>query len=297
VLTTVAACGAVPFERIAARPADDGPVPVDYPLAEVLRLIPAGGSDALFYGFCAVALVGLVASYHGLLYGSSRQLFALGRDGFLPVGLGAVNPSRRTPVAALAATSLLTAGFEVANLWFEQAVAAAVLVAGFAALVLYLLSMGALARLRRREPGLLAGYRAPLGWWLPLGVVVLSAVALLIYPRIDATGVVVPAAVGMYLIGAVGFAALGRVQPNHDEEAEPAAPQTSRRGGWLHRAAVGSLVLAVGVIGAVAVAALGGPALLGPPTDGAAVAVLATMAGAIVAVAAVELRTTRQGKP
>lgn len=297
VLTTVTACGAVPFERIAARPTDDGPMPVDYPLAEVLRLIPAGGSGALFHGFGAVALVGLVASYHGLLFGSSRQLFALGRDGFLPAGLGAVNPTRRTPVAALAATSVLTAAFVVANLWFEQAVAVAVLVAGFAALVLYLLSMGALLRLRRREPGLLAGYRAPLGWWLPLGVVVLSAVALLVYPRIDATGVVVPAAAGMYAVGALGFATLGLVRSVSCDEAEPVNFHAVRSGKWQHRAAIGSLLLGVGVIAAVAVAALGGPALIGPPTDGAAVAVLALVGGAIVAVAAVELRTTRRGKP
>jgi len=209
VLTTVTACGAVPFERIAERPAGDGAVPVDYPLAEVLRLIPAGGSDVLFYGFGVVALFGLMASYHGLLYGSSRQLFSLGRDGFLPAGLGAVHATRRTPVAALGATSLVTAGLVVANLWFERAVAAAVLVARFAALVLYLLTTAALVRLRLREPGLLAGYRAPLGWWLPLVVVVLSVVALAVYPRIDGSGVVVPVAVGMYVFGAACFAVFG----------------------------------------------------------------------------------------
>ena len=39
----------------------------------VIRLIPAGQSQILFYGFGALALFGLVASYHGLLYGSGRQ--------------------------------------------------------------------------------------------------------------------------------------------------------------------------------------------------------------------------------
>ena len=73
-----------------------------------------------------IALFGLVASYHGLLYGSSRQTFALGRAGFLPSALGGVNARRQTPVPALAACSLLTAGFVVANLWFDQAIQAAV---------------------------------------------------------------------------------------------------------------------------------------------------------------------------
>ena len=52
---------------------------------------------------CLTALFGLVASYHGLLYGASRQLFALGRAGFLPPAVGTVSPSRQTPVAALVA--------------------------------------------------------------------------------------------------------------------------------------------------------------------------------------------------
>lgn len=297
VLTTVTACGAVPFDQIAERRVGGEVVPVDYPLAEVVRLIPAGASAALFYGFGAVALFGLVASYHGLLYGSGRQLFALGRDGFLPAGLGTVSPTRRTPVAALAATSVVTAGFVVANLRFEKAIAAAVLVAGFAALVLYLLSMGALARLRRREPGLLAGYRAPLGWWLPPGVVVLAAVALAVYPRIDGSGVVVPVAVGMYLLGAGCFAALGRPRPDDRPRGVTVAPLAAPPGAWTHRAAVASLVLAVGVVGAVALAGFGGPSLIGPPTGGAAAAVLAVLAAAIAGVAAVELRQTRRGKP
>ncbi len=293
VLTTVTACGAARFDRIAERPSDAGPVSVDYPLAEVLRLTPAGGSDALFYGFGVVALVGLVASYHGLLFGSSRQLYALGRDGFLPAGLGAVNATRRTPVAALAATSLVTAGLVVANLWFEQAVAAAVLVAGFAALVLYLLTTATLVRLRLREPAFLAGYRAPLGWWLPLAVVVLSGVALAVYPRIDGSGVVVPVAVGTYLFGAACFALVGR--PLRDDPRQPpAVTHAAWVVGWPHWLGVASLVLGVGAVGLVASAALGGPDLIGPPTDGAAVTALAIVAAAIVGVAAVELS---RGKP
>ena len=31
-----------------------------------------------------IALFGLIASYHGMIYGASRQLFALGRAGYLP---------------------------------------------------------------------------------------------------------------------------------------------------------------------------------------------------------------------
>src|SRR5262249_51233236 len=69
---------------------------VDYPLAKVMQLIH-GGWPALVYGFGLVALFGLIASYHGMLYGTSRQAFALGRAGYLPRFLGEVHATRRTP--------------------------------------------------------------------------------------------------------------------------------------------------------------------------------------------------------
>ncbi len=295
VLTTVTACGALPFQQIAVK----GDKPVDYPLAEVIRQIPAGQSPLLFYGFGAISMFGLVASYHGLLYGSSRQLFALGRGGFVSPALGKVNAKRQTPGPALVACSLLTAGFVVADLWFDEAIQAAVLVAGFAALVLYILSMGALFRLRRREPKLLAGYRAPLGAWLPVSVVVLSVIALAVYPRIDERGVVVPVALGMYAIGIGYFALRGRNRLTHRlEDLTPAdaplAPAT-RRSRWLHLAAVVALVVALGVLGAITVASFGGPDLFGSTGDVPVLAVLGVIIAALAAVAGVELCQTRRG--
>ncbi len=298
VVTTVTACGALPFQEIAEKQVAEKRVPVDYPLAEVIRQVPLGRSPVLFYGFGALALFGLVASYHGLLYGASRQVFALGRGGFLSPALGGVNPNRQTPVPALAACSLLTAGFVVANLWFDPAIQAAVLVAGFAALVLYVLSMWSLVRLRRREPELLKGYRAPLGGWLPASVVVLSVIALAVYPRIDDSGVVVPAALGMYALGIAYFAVRGRKRVTEVREAAATPsplPGSERRGRWLHAAAAVALVAALGVLGAVTVAAFGGPDLFGSADDRSALLVLGAIVAALAAVSAVELWQTRPG--
>jgi ethanolamine permease len=207
ILTTTTACGAVPFQKIAVK--EDGQH-VIYPLAEVIRRVPAGGSPLVLYGFGSVAIFGLIASYHGLLYGASRQAFGLGREGYLPTLLGRIHPRRQTPWVAVLACSLVSGVMVLANFWFEDAVAVAVLVAGFAALVLYLLSMAALALLRRREPGLFTRYQAPLGWALPACVVLLTLLALLVYPRLDAK--VVPVALGMYALGAGYFFLRGRQQ-------------------------------------------------------------------------------------
>src|SRR5262249_14716435 len=135
-LTLVLGCGALEAGRLVKR----GDSYISYPLVEVLHSLP-GVPTWLLYGFGVVALSGLVASYHGLLYGASRQLLALGQQGYLPAWLGGVHATRQTPVAALLVCSAFCAAFVVVNLWYVPAVKLAVLVAGFSALVLYIASM------------------------------------------------------------------------------------------------------------------------------------------------------------
>src|SRR5262249_45339946 len=134
VLTWLFACGAVDSQHLAV---DDNGQDITYPLAAALQRIPAGESVLLRYGFGLIALFGILASYHGMIYGTSRQAFALGRAGYLPAFLGSVHGRRRTPIAALLTCGLITAGFVVANLWFKDAIAVAVLVSTLTALVWY----------------------------------------------------------------------------------------------------------------------------------------------------------------
>src|SRR5262249_54785404 len=113
VLTCVFACGALNSQEIAVKINADGKAEdIDYPLAEVVHRIPIGqASPFLVVGFGVIALFGLIASYHGMIYGSSRQAFALGRAGYLPGFLSGVHQTRRTPVPALLACSLINVGF------------------------------------------------------------------------------------------------------------------------------------------------------------------------------------------
>ncbi len=214
VLTWLFACGAMDSQDLAFTPTldengapvlDDAGKPktedVDYPLAKAFRQIPAGKSLPLFYGFGVIALFGLIASYHGMIYGASRQAFALGRAGYLPRILGEVHPTRRTPVAALLVGSLIVVGFVVANLWFKDAVGIAVLVSTLTALIWYILAMVCLYVLRRRNPELFRNYRAPVYRILPFVVIVLSVFAALVYSGIEHAGVVIALAVGLYAVG------------------------------------------------------------------------------------------------
>src|SRR5439155_20149981 len=125
------------------------------------------------------------ASYHGMVYGTSRQAFALGRAGYLPLYLGRVHGRRRTPIMALLTCSFITMAFIIASIQFKDAIAVAVLVSTLTALVWYILAMGCLFVLRRREPQLFHSYQAPLYRALPVTVVLLSVFAVYVYSGIS----------------------------------------------------------------------------------------------------------------
>jgi ethanolamine permease len=204
---------------------------VDYPLLKAMSIIPAGNSSQLlFFGFGAIALFGMIASYHGMVFGTSRQGFALGRAGYLPLVLGRVHITRRTPVPALLACSLITAGFVVANYWFKEAIDVAVLVSTLTALIWYILAMICLFLLRRREPALFNKYRTPLYQVLPLLVVMLSVFAVCMYSMANA--VVIPLTAVLYAVGLgyFWFWARKRLQQAAPEELAARHAQPAKEG-------------------------------------------------------------------
>jgi ethanolamine permease len=215
VLTWLFACGAMHYQDLAV---DQNGEDVSYPLAKAILDPSLEPSRILVYGFGGIALFGMIASYHGMIYGTSRQAFALGRAGYLPAFLGRVHGQRRTPVMSLLACSLITTGFVVANLWFKNAIDLAVLVSTLTALVWYILAMGCLFVLRRREPHLFAKYRAPLARVLPITVILLSAFAAYVYSGIRTQ--VVPLTALLYVLGLsyYWFWAHSRIQKAAPEE-------------------------------------------------------------------------------
>src|SRR5262249_33109515 len=161
--------------------------------------VAGGGSPLLVYGFGGIAVFGLIASYHGILFGTSRQAFSLGRAGYLPAALGTVHAARRTPVAALLASRLLTARVVVGSGGGKEAVQTAVLVSTFTALVWYVLAVGCLFVLRRREPQLFGKYQTPVYPVLPMVVGCLAVFAVYLYSVINVQ--VVPLTAGLYTLG------------------------------------------------------------------------------------------------
>lgn len=159
--TLICTSGVVPWTELVQ---DDSPLP--RAMAKVLS-----PGHPLTHMMVYIGLFGLLASFHGIMMGYSRQVFALARGGYLPPLLAYLHPRRRTPVFAV----ILPAIVGLFVVWSGKTDQAITLSALGAAL-LYILSMVSLLTLRRRDPGLERPYRAP-GY--PVLPIVALALALL----------------------------------------------------------------------------------------------------------------------
>jgi ethanolamine permease len=219
VLTWFFACGAMDAQDLAVTVRNGQSSDVDYPLVKALESLPVRqAAPAVFYGFGVIAICGILASYHGIVFGTSRQAFSLGRAGYLPTFLGTVHAVRRTPVPALLTCSLISAGFVIASLWWTQVGTVAVLVSTLTALIWYILAMLCLFLLRRREPRLFHAYRTPVTRVLPVMVVVLAVFAAATYSVINVQVIPLTAALYAVALGYYGLWARRRIQTAAPEE-------------------------------------------------------------------------------
>jgi ethanolamine permease len=152
-------------------PANPG-VTSDSPLPLAIAHIISRDSP-FFLFLTGIGLIGLVASFHGILIVASRSIMELGRVRYAPAILGTINARTKTPVAALLAN--MAVGLIAL---FTGRTSDIILIAVFGALTLYVLSTAAVLRLRKTEPDLVRPYKTPLYPYTPITALVLSLVAL-----------------------------------------------------------------------------------------------------------------------
>lgn len=160
--TLVCTTGVLPWQTVAA---DDSPLP-----RALARVLSPG--HPMTHLMVYLGLLGLVASFHGILLGCSRQVFALARAGLLPSRFAALHPRYRSPARAVGLTVLVGA---LATLSGKTDALITLSVLG--ALGVYALSMASVLRLRRDAPEMARPYRAPGHPWLPRVALGLTAVA------------------------------------------------------------------------------------------------------------------------
>ncbi|MDO9204115.1 MAG: ethanolamine permease [Methylotenera sp.] len=129
---------------------------INDPLPQAMKMI-VGENSGWLHMLVWIGLFGLVASFHGIIIGYSRQIFALSRAGYMPKFFGVVNDRFQTPHRAIIAgavvgmVAILGDNFEFAG---QTLTANLITMAVFGAIVMYIVSMMSLFALRKKEPGL-----------------------------------------------------------------------------------------------------------------------------------------------
>lgn len=175
ILTFGSAVGVAGWEAIVYAP--DGSTS-DSPLPLALGYI-VPENNILYHLLVTIGLLGLVASFHGLILAAGRASFEFGRVGFAPLVLGRIHPRFRTPANAL----ILNMGIGIVALYFGNT-QEIIKLSVFGALTLYIFSMWALIRLRKQEPELHRPFKAPLYPVAPivaLAIACISFIAMTIY--------------------------------------------------------------------------------------------------------------------
>ncbi|NKI99637.1 ethanolamine permease [Novosphingobium sp. SG707] len=160
----------------------DGLANLNDPLPRAMKRA-VGGSSGWLHMLVWLGLFGLIASFHGIIMGYARQIFALGRAGFLPHVFARLHPRFKTPhIATLAGGAVGIATIYSDNLISiagQPLTASIVTLSAFGALLMYMVSMAALFRLRRSDPALPRPYRAPAYPFAPAFALGMAGLALL----------------------------------------------------------------------------------------------------------------------
>ncbi|MDR7378685.1 ethanolamine permease [Rhodoferax ferrireducens] len=137
---------------------------INDPLPQAMKLIVGENSNWL-HMLVWLGLFGLIASFHGIILGYSRQIFALAREAYLPSYFAKIHPRFNTPHRAILAGGVIgiAAIFsdELIKIGGQTLTANIVTMSVFGAILMYIISMLSLFKLRRTEPNMVRPFRAP----------------------------------------------------------------------------------------------------------------------------------------
>jgi ethanolamine permease len=133
-----------------------------------------GQTGAVIFGI--IALVGLIASFHTILYAQGRQIYSLSRAGYFPSALSVTHPTYKTPHIAMITGAVV--GFVVMLvIWYanggggpgetqlgDDIIGSVMLnMAVFGAMLSYIMQAVSFILLRRNQPNIERPYRSPFG--------------------------------------------------------------------------------------------------------------------------------------
>jgi ethanolamine permease len=214
-LTLIVTAAGVLFLNSGIAPGSEALSESGEPLLEGLKTIFGSGTSASLLGLIAVA--GLVASFHTIIFAYGRNIFSLSRAGYYPHFLSVTHGKRNTPHVALIAGAIIGYGLTILldqatkHGWLDGNVGAALLnMAVFGAVISYAMQTFAFILLRRRFPNIERPYRSPVGEW---GAAIASIIAIISLVAIFWNDDYRPGVYGVaifYVVAVVYFAFAGR---------------------------------------------------------------------------------------
>jgi len=171
ILTFVSAVGIGGWETIVYP--YPGAEPSDSPLPLALSVI-TGDNAFLYHLLISVGLLGLVASFHGIILAAGRATFEFGRVRYIPPLFGKVHPRFKTPANALVINMVIGI---IALLTGKTG--DIITIACFGAITLYIFSSITVIILRKRNPEMPRPFKVPFYPYFPIISLVIALVALI----------------------------------------------------------------------------------------------------------------------
>jgi ethanolamine permease len=179
------------------------------PLLDGFRAV-YGSSAVVLLG--VVALTGLIASFHTILFAMGRQVYSLSRAGYFPTALSVTGEKHKTPYVAMISGAVL--GLVVMTIVYfvakDQIGTTLLNMAVFGAMCSYILQALSFILLRVKMPKMERPYRSPFG--IPGAVVTIAIAAVTLYYQLGDSSYQqgIYWVLAWFAIGIVYFALIGR---------------------------------------------------------------------------------------
>ena len=153
------------------------------PLLDGFRAI-FGETQAKILAF--VAIIGLIASFHTIIFAQGRQIYSLSRAGYFPPVLSITHPVWKTPHVAMIVGAVIGLGLMMIIFWAQGADKGAVVIGGTllnmavaGAMLSYIAQAVSFILLRVNQPNIQRPYVSPLGIPGAVVTIVIATVTLL----------------------------------------------------------------------------------------------------------------------
>lgn len=163
-----------------------------------------------------VAAIGLIASFHTIIFAFGRQIYSLSRAGYFPIVLSLTHSKRKTPYTALIAGTIIGFGVLMLTKFLageqsEVFIGGALLnIAVFSAMLSYILQSISFILLRKNKPLLDRPYRSPFGNPGAWVTIILACVIIYFQVQDSSYRTAVFIAIGYFVVGLVYFGLKGR---------------------------------------------------------------------------------------